>query len=333
MKFWKTGKGIINLKRPEIIPVFTKEEYVKAHFYLASKVATMLGRKLEEGDWQEVYCKAKGIPFTGWSNLNIDVIHEGLGVEQKMLCVRANKKIKEYCGTSLMHPAATRSIRIPSTEDDATDVAYDVLKQYADLITERTKMVQETSGNGKTDMRVGWLLWQVTLQEFLYFEEEMLPPTTTNYYAEWVESGGGLRKRSKNLWVYEKETGKKRYSITTTAGAKIQPYFDVPPPNHPHLYYFRVQGELLENNLIRVWVTKTTAICLKQIFGELETYKISETIIEQCTKAKEKDKELKTYDDSAVSFTITVETYEMLQNTFEGVSDEHLFQQLINYAV
>lgn len=321
------------MKRPEILPVFAKEEYVKAHFHLASKVATMLGRKLEEGDWQEVYCKAKGIPFTGWSNLNLDIIHEGLGVEQKMLCVRANKRIKEYCGTSLMHPAATRSIRIPSTEDDATEVAHDVLQQYTDLIMERTKMVQETSANGKTDMRVGWLLWQVTLQEFLYFEEEMLPPAPGDYYAEWVESGGGLRKGSKNLWVYEKETGIKRYSITTSAGAKIQPYFDVPPPNHPNLYYFRVQGELLENNLIRIWITKTTAICLQQIFGELETYKISEIIIVQCAKAKEKDKKLKTYDDSAVSFTITVEAYEMLQNTFEGVSDEHLLQQFINSVV
>ena len=41
----------------------------------------MMGRKLEEGDWAEVYCRAKGLPNQGWSNLNIDVMHEGLGVE------------------------------------------------------------------------------------------------------------------------------------------------------------------------------------------------------------------------------------------------------------
>ena len=321
------------MRRPEILPAFTKKEYLKVHFHLASKVATMLGRKLEEDDWQAVYCNAKEIPLTGWSNLNIDITHDGLGVEQKMLCVRANKRIKEYCGTSLMHPSLTRSIRIPSTEDDATEVAQEILQQYADLITQRTEMVEKSSGKKQTDMRVGWLLWQVTLKEFLYFEEEMLAPIPANYYAEWVESGGGLRKRSINLWVYEKDTGIKRYSITTSAGAKIQAYFEVPPPNHPHLYYFRVQGERLKNSLIRIWVTKTTAICLQQMFGELETKKISEVVMNHCAKAKEVGDELKAYDDSAVSFTITEEAYNILQSTFESVSDEHLFQQLINSAV
>ena len=47
----------------------------------------MMGCKLEEEDWNRVYCEAKGIPHSGWSNLNIDVIHAGLGVEQKLLCV------------------------------------------------------------------------------------------------------------------------------------------------------------------------------------------------------------------------------------------------------
>ena len=99
--------------RPKTLQAFTKKQYELVHFSLAAKVATMLGRKFEEGDWAEVYCKVKGIPDTGWSNLNIDVAHQGLGVEHKMLCVKSNKKIKEYCGTTLMHPSATRSIRIP----------------------------------------------------------------------------------------------------------------------------------------------------------------------------------------------------------------------------
>ena len=44
----------------------------------------MMGRKFEEGDWADVYCTAKNIPNRGWSNLNIDVIYNGLGVEHKM---------------------------------------------------------------------------------------------------------------------------------------------------------------------------------------------------------------------------------------------------------
>ena len=42
----------------------------KAKVLLAAKVANMMGRKFEEGDWSEVYCKAKDIPDSGWSNLH-----------------------------------------------------------------------------------------------------------------------------------------------------------------------------------------------------------------------------------------------------------------------
>jgi hypothetical protein len=34
----------------------------------------MMGRKLEEGDWAEVYCRANGIPKKGWSNLKLDIM-------------------------------------------------------------------------------------------------------------------------------------------------------------------------------------------------------------------------------------------------------------------
>ena len=83
----------------------------KAKVLLAAKVANMMGRKFEEGDCSEVYCKAKDIPDSGWSNLHIDISHEGLGVEFKMLRVTNlnGKPIKSVCGTTLMHPAATRS--------------------------------------------------------------------------------------------------------------------------------------------------------------------------------------------------------------------------------
>ncbi len=60
------------------LAVFTLTEREMLHRLLAAKVARMMGRKLEEGDWAEVYCRAKAIPNRGWSNLNIDVMHEGV---------------------------------------------------------------------------------------------------------------------------------------------------------------------------------------------------------------------------------------------------------------
>lgn len=65
------------------LKAFSDEQFQAAKLHLATKVVHMMGRKLEEGDWNSVYCAAKGIPYTGWSNLNIDVNYQGLGVEQK----------------------------------------------------------------------------------------------------------------------------------------------------------------------------------------------------------------------------------------------------------
>lgn len=120
--------------RPKTLSAFSTDEMATAHALLASRVASMMGRKFEEGDWAYVYHTTKGLPNHGWSNLNIDVMHDGLGIEHKMLCVRSNRGVKELCGTTPMHPAATRSIRIPSLSADATEVAAEVLRQYAALI-------------------------------------------------------------------------------------------------------------------------------------------------------------------------------------------------------
>ena len=131
---------------------------------LAEKVAMMMGRKWEEGDWSEVYCRAMGIPDPGWSNLHIDVNCGGLGVEFKMLRVPGlgEDVIEKICGTTLMHPSATRSIRINDLEIDADEAMRDVFRQYGDLIEARTAAVRGGSSDGKADMRVGWLFGNET---------------------------------------------------------------------------------------------------------------------------------------------------------------------------
>ena len=93
------------LKRPRTLSAFSSEEREIAHSLLATRVAYMMGRKLEEGDWAEVYCRAKNIPLQGWSNLHIDVMHNLLGVEHKMYRVRSDQDISTYCGQHLMHPS------------------------------------------------------------------------------------------------------------------------------------------------------------------------------------------------------------------------------------
>lgn len=312
------------------LPAFSVDERGKAKRLLASRVAQMMGRKFEEGDWSAVYCRAKGIPDQGWSNLHIDVVHDGLGVEHKMLCVGEKRSLMSLAGTTLMHPAATRSIRIASTEIDANDAMRDVLGQYRQLIEQRAARVAEASSKGTADMRTGWVIWERSLTEFLYFEERMAPPDDGAYWAEWHETPArGVRKPSKNLWIYDTQTNKKRYSVTTNAGAKIQPYFDVPAPNDPNLVFFRVQGEEIAPGRVLIWVNASTARELHRLLGKLNTATVSDVILRAAALEIKAEAVERIDDDLAQAVEVTAEAYSILVTRWGGVSDEHRAQLLI----
>jgi len=317
---------------PNALLAFSDEEAKRAKLLLATQVATMMGRKMEEGDWSAVYCRAKGIPDSGWSNLHIDVNFEGLGVEHKMVrCSGLNgRPLKSVCGTTLMHPSATRSIRIDDTSLPAQDVMVDVLTQYAALIDSRTASVLAKAAGKKADMRTGWLIWEDELAEFLYFEEVMTKPDPTQFRAEWnVTAARGVRKASKSLWVYEKKTGKKRYSVTTSAGIKIQPYFDVPVPSDPSLFYFRVQSEQVDRDTIILWIAHSTANALQAKIGALTKENVSKTVVGLAAVLKDKPAVATVDADMAVPVPISPEAHAVLLATFEGVSDEHRAQLML----
>ena len=279
----------------------------------------MMGRKLEEGDWTSVYCRAKRIPEDGWSNLYIDVNHNGLGVEMKLLRARdvRNRTLKFVCGQTLMHPSATRSIRIRNTQASAQDVMEDVFAQYAALIRQRTAKVWENAPSGvPIDMRTESLIWENNLAEFLYFEERMEAPEPGRYFAEWhANTTRGARKPSRSLWIYDKETRQKRYSVTTSAGIKIQPYFDVPPPSDDNLYYFRVQSEHVDNDTVLLWVTGATARALEARLGTLDRDVVSSAILDATRSV---DASARRIEDDDEDLAVPV-----------AVSDEHRVQLLL----
>jgi hypothetical protein len=310
--------------------VFNAKEKALAKRLLATRVTQMMGRKFEEGDWGYVYCGAKAIPEQTWSNLHIDVMHKGLGVEHKMLCVGGSISLMAFAGTTLMHPSATRSIRINSTDVKPNIAMRDVLNQYGSLIKQRTERVRENSGNDQADMRTGWLIWERSLTEFLYFEEPMVPPNPANYWAEWHETAAkGVRKPSKNLWIYEKGSDKKRYSVTTSAGIKIQPYFDVPAPNDPNLAFFRVQGEEVSTGKVLIWISATTANQLSSVLGQLDITTISAAIVKAVDHKKLSEASEDTSYELAQPIEITSEAYSLLVSVWGGVSDEHRAQLLL----
>ena len=315
------------------LKVFTDTETRQLKLLLAAKVASMMGRKMEEGDWSEVYCKVKDIPDSGWSNLHIDVNHNGIGIEFKMLRVPGlrGKSIKDICGTSRMHPSATRSIRIDDDSLPANEVMADVLTQYSDLIDERTERVKEHTPNTPVDMRFGWLLWEDGLREFLYFEESMTKPDPENYFAEWNERPAqGVRKGSKSLWIYDKKTKAKRYSVTTSAGIKIQPYFDVPPPNDPNLVYLRVQSEPSGDDAVILWVSAATAERLRNQLGSTDKDVVSEAAIEATKIVDRNALPQDANDNLAVAIHVSKEAFDALVEHWDAVNDDHRIQQLIS---
>ncbi|SRR6266487_2100839 len=311
------------------LAAFTPAQRDCAHRLLAAKVARMMGRKLEEGDWSEVYCRAKDIPNRGWSNLNIDVMHRGLGVEHKMLRYRSHTEITRACGETRMHPAATRAIRIPRGRVSAERAMRDILQQYGDVIQRRTDKVRADAPKGiKPDMRTGWLLWQDSLRQFLYFEERMTVPNPNDYVAQWVDSGGGGRLASRNLWIYDRATHRKRFSVTTSAGAKIQPYFDVPLPNDPNVYLFTVIGEVILKGRIRCWVTRTTLDDLRNLLGKVDSETIGRAVQKHIRKLPVAEAG-PPVQDPAEAIEISAETYGLLTSRLPGVNDDHCFQLLI----
>ena len=323
------------MEAQKILPAFTDEEVHRVHRLLSTKVAFMMGRKLEEGDWSDVYCKARRIGKKGWSNLNIDIIHKNQGIEHKMLCVKKSD-ILSVCGCTLMHPSATRSIRLPSLDSDPQEAMVDILTQYADFLESRRKKVLEASPQyGEADMRTGWLLWSENLHEFLYFEEKTRIPNPDDYTAIWVENKSkGARKPSTNLWIYEKSTNKKRYSVTTQAGAKIQPYFDVPPMGTPGLYHFVVIGERLRDDRVRMWVTEQTYRNLCTLANEdLSEAHINKMILEAADNLKDHSF-AKAYDyEKARELIVSSEAYDAIQKVFSGLNDDHSIQLLIGYLL
>lgn len=180
-------------------------------------------------------------------------------------------------------------------------------------------------------MRTGWLLWQESLRQFLYFEEPMLAPDSKDFYAEWHDSGGGARKASRNLWVFDKVTGHKRYSITTAAGAKIQPYFDVPPPNDPNVYLFTVIGEVISVGMVRVWLTIATFRELKRVLGEFDTAKLSEFVLRKLEGVSPSLTIREGNEPAAESIFLSAEAYLKLKAVFPGVNDDNSFQLLLEF--
>ena len=205
---------------------------------------------------------------------------------------------------------------------------------YADFLNQRReKVLKQSPEFTQADMRTGWLLWQENLHEFLYFEERTLIPNPADYTAQWVVNPPkGARKPSKNLWIFEKDTGKKRFSVTTSAGAKIQPYFDVPAVGSPNLYHFVVIGERILDNDVRMWVTEQTYRNLCHLVdNDVSKENLSRIILNAAGNLKD-NSFAKTYDfEKAYPLIVSAEAYAAIQNVLPGVNDDHSIQLLIGY--
>jgi hypothetical protein len=308
---------------------FSEEEFQKAKLFLCARVAYMMGRKFEEDDWTYVYCKAKGFPSGTWSNLNVDIEYNGLSLELKQMKRSDSESILNACGTELMHPSLTRRINLPESSDPNTAMR-SVILQYQKVLDERYTRIKDKFSSFTPDLRSGWLLYDSSLTEFLYFEEQSKNIKPEDHTAEWSErssrSNGG-RRSNKNLWIYNKHTGNKVWSVTGgSSGTKIQPYFRVPPKGSADLHYFRVQGIPIDGGNILIFVTAPTANQLEKILGSDYKLTLNDVIIRASSGIAAP--RLVSTDEPIVDIVISVEAYSALLEKFPGVSDEHRVQLL-----
>ncbi len=242
---------------------FDDEEMPKVESELTKLVKSLQGRKLEEGDWTALYCAVKGVADQGWSNLPFrDYLHDGKGIEFKLL---SKSEPSAWIGKSLMHPAATRTITFDS-ESDANVAMRTVLQQWSAAISTFEQRIRATSQSGSVDARWGILLWASDHSEFLYFEERLEKPDHRNFEARWHE-GNHRGNPTRNLHIYEKNTGKKRFSCTLPKnGAKLQPYFDIPSEaDGAHIFRPNI------GNSVPLFVNKPDAEMIEQLFPNCET--------------------------------------------------------------
>lgn len=247
----------------EYIQAFDADEVLLATAEVNKLVRSLQGRKLEEGDWTGLYCRVKGVPDMGWSNLPFrDYLHDGVGVEFKLLG-KANPS--KCIGKSLMHPAATRTIDFDEREP-AADAMAKVFSQWGSAISEFENRVRATSKTGKADIRWGILLWAPDHSEFLYFEERLQKPRVEDYEARWHD-GNHRGKPTRNLHIFDKATGKKAFSCTLPRnGAKLQPYFNVPDvANGAHV--FRTESE----DVLPLFARREDADAIEKLFPEMSS--------------------------------------------------------------
>jgi len=250
---------------------FLDAELVEARQEMQRLAISLLGRKVEEGDWTDVYCKVKKAPPPGWSNLPFrDYIHNGVGVEFKLLC-RQNP-IGDV-GRSLMHPSATRTISFDENES-AESAKRKVLTQWGAQIGEFEERIRKTSKSGKVDARWGILLWSPDHTQFLYFEERLVKPDPSDYSARWHD-GQHRGNATRNLHIFEKETGEKKFSCTLPRnGAKLQPYFDVPTEAQGAVLF-----ELKKVDLVALYVTRPLRERLGVEFPDLSDDEIIQELL------------------------------------------------------
>jgi hypothetical protein len=258
---------------------FTQEEEAQVQSMLETLVRSLRivpgGGKIEEGYWSYIYHNVRHAPIPAWSNLTMrDFCHNGLGIEMKLLQRRSPARDQ---GGRLMHPAATRTLYF-DPRLDAEICKVQILDQFNKRIAEFRQRVAEACTTRDPDIRWGILLWSPELDEFLYFEESLREINPHNFYA-YFEDGTHRGNPTRNLYIFEKATNIKRYSVTMpNKGAKLQPYFDIPLVGQG-AYLFRVPNDGCEP----LWLKKETVAALEDEAAK-QSQNVDELIISLLNK-------------------------------------------------
>lgn len=189
--------------------------------------------KIREEHWISIYRAAHGVVGNRPTTKPMgDYYFQGKAIEFKVKGVSEPIKCQ---GEKLSHVIT----RVVEWNEKAAEEKskIDVLKQletHEDLLYSLAENSADEVSGIEPVARYGVLLYNPTLEEFLYSEQDIEKLNPASFYAE---------KHNGSLWIFERESKIKRFSITGhTHGAKIQRYLDVPEVGKGS-YYFKVEND------------------------------------------------------------------------------------------
>jgi hypothetical protein len=85
----------------------------------------------------------------------------------------------------------------------------------------------------------------------------------------------------------------------------------------------------MPNGTLRIWISKSTALFLEKLLGELSPDAIAKALEKVAAIERKEEEQGVVRIEPAVPLELSPRAYDLLNSCFKGVSDEHRMQLLV----